>query len=319
MASRLTAALSWLTIAFLPALAVGETVTYAYYEGHWSVMPDFDTLTPKTVGLATNFHLGVAEQSVDFAIHFTGFIDIPTSGDYTFYTLSDDGSMLYVGSALVVNNDGAHGPVEKGGSISLVQGLNPITVDFFQYAGGEMLQVSWAGPGITREGIPDSVLSPVPGSTESNPVVPPGQNPDGSWSFEAASGDGRWFDPPMTFGYRYTTDGNSEFVEVGVPLSVPDADGVYTVTFGSVSVNLAAGQRFSFPDPVSSFEITGIDPSVDGGDPLAFPTYLVFDQPVVNFDMAPLPIPTPSALVGLVGMGLMAALGCVWRRRKRAA
>ena len=45
-----------------------------------------------------------------FAMRWRGEITIPSDGDYSFRTTSDDGSMLFIDRQLVVDNDGLHGP-----------------------------------------------------------------------------------------------------------------------------------------------------------------------------------------------------------------
>lgn len=50
---------------------------------------------------------------------FTGLMDVPIDGEYTFYTTSDEGSKLYIGNTEVVNNDGVHSPQERSGKIGL--------------------------------------------------------------------------------------------------------------------------------------------------------------------------------------------------------
>jgi hypothetical protein len=139
--------------------AAGDTgLNYEYYEGDWDLLPDFDSLTTALVGKVDNFDIGVRTQNDYFGFRFTGQIDIATAGDYTFYTESDDGSQLYIGSTLVVDNDGLHGMVEQSGTISLSTGMHPITVTMFEKGGGEGLNVQYEGPGITKGPIPDDVL-----------------------------------------------------------------------------------------------------------------------------------------------------------------
>lgn len=159
-----------------------------------------------------------------------------------------------------------------------------------------------------------------PGASEFMPLLP--DEPVGSgWAFNdfdittgCVDPAACWFDPPMAEGYTYATDGNSLFTSVGLPSFLPDGDGQYTVsdtTNGSAIVPV--GGNFVFPTPVSEFTITGIDPTVDGGDPLAFPTALTFDQSVVSFTMTPIAataaVPEPStyamALMGLLGLGVV--------------
>ena len=56
------------------------------------------------------------------------------------------------------DNDGLHGPQEKSGQIGLKAGLHAITVTFFERDGGELLEVSYAGPNLGKTAIPASAL-----------------------------------------------------------------------------------------------------------------------------------------------------------------
>jgi len=121
-------------------------------------MPNFNQMTPSSSGQCTTFTLAVAEASDNFGIRFNGRINIAAAGNYTFYTTSDDASMLYIDGALVVNNDGLHAALEKSGSVNLAAGMHTIRVDFMEGQGGEILTVNWQGPGISKQTIPPSVL-----------------------------------------------------------------------------------------------------------------------------------------------------------------
>ena len=144
----------------------GSTVqglSYSYYHGSWSMLPDFSTLTPVKTGTVTNFSLSPRTQDTRYGFRYTGYIDIKTAGTYTFYTTSDDGSKLYIGGNLVVNNDGLHAAIERSGTVTLAAGKHPIEVSYFEYYGAsDVLQVSYAGPGISKQTIPDAVLSTDP-------------------------------------------------------------------------------------------------------------------------------------------------------------
>jgi len=137
---------------------VVDGLDYGYYEGTWSALPDFGALMPVTTGAVANVDISVRLRNDSFGFVFSGYVDIPTDGDYTFYTTSDDGSTLHIGSTLVVNNDGLHGKRERSGTISLTSGKHPIRIEFFEKGGGQVLEVRWAGPGISKQLIPDSVL-----------------------------------------------------------------------------------------------------------------------------------------------------------------
>jgi len=133
-------------------------LNYSYYEGTWSVLPSFASLTPVKTGTVPNFDISVATHTDNFAIRFSGYIQIPTAGQYTFSTSSDDGSRLLIDGQQAVDNDGAHGPQQRSGTVTLTAGMHAIVVDFFEIAGGELLTVSWAGPGVTSGPIPSDAL-----------------------------------------------------------------------------------------------------------------------------------------------------------------
>ena len=92
----------------------------------------------------------------NYAIRYHGYLRVPTNGMYTFYTTSDDGSKLAIGSEEVVDNDGVHGTQERSGQIALKSGLHPCTVTFFQGTGGASLGAAWQAPGLEKGTIPSS-------------------------------------------------------------------------------------------------------------------------------------------------------------------
>jgi hypothetical protein len=105
--------------------------------------------------------------SDNFSVRWTGQIHPPTSGSYTFYINSDDGSFLYLDNNLVINNGGYHAPVELSYTVNLNAGqLYRIRMDMFEGGGGAVAQLSWSGPGIAKQIIPQSALYP-----ESAPII----------------------------------------------------------------------------------------------------------------------------------------------------
>ncbi|ELR73350.1 hypothetical protein C900_04202 [Fulvivirga imtechensis AK7] len=133
-----------------------------YGGGTWDVVKDFSDWAIFASGSVENFKISIKDGIyVDddyFAFDFFGYIYITNSGEYTFYTSSDDGSQLWIGNQMVVNNDGVHGMQERSGKITLSAGVYPITVKYFERSGGHGLQVSYKGPGIGKRQIPDNVL-----------------------------------------------------------------------------------------------------------------------------------------------------------------
>jgi len=161
---------------------------FSVYAGSWDKLPDFEKIKPIAAGVANMFsHAAIANIKDNFALRFTGLVKAPADGLYVFYTSSDDGSRLYIGDKLVVDNDGLHGVMEMGGLIRLSKGLYPITVTFFEKTGGEELKVFFEGPGLSKKEIPPAALflrppakpSKTPMSRPARPRKPRGnrQNP----------------------------------------------------------------------------------------------------------------------------------------------
>ena len=130
----------------------------SYYEGSWSSMPSYSSMTPLFEDTVGSFHPMIRNRTDYYGLRFTGYIDIETEGRYLFYLNSDDGSKLYIDNVLAVNNDGVHPEREIAGDRYLTAGLHPIKVDYFEQTGSECLEVSYSGPTITKQIIPASVL-----------------------------------------------------------------------------------------------------------------------------------------------------------------
>ena len=134
-------------------------LTWRYFEGEWERLPDFGQL--KVVKSGHIFQFGLDKIITDkdaFGLVFEGKLKITKTDWYTFYTMSNDGSCLYLDNQLVVNNDGAHGPQEKAGRIFLKEGLHPLRLTYFQAGGGLMLQVKISGPGLEKQEIAPDLL-----------------------------------------------------------------------------------------------------------------------------------------------------------------
>ena len=144
---------------------VGVSVTH-YAIPQSDVLPDFTTLVPLVAEVLPNIELpstggefagsGLADL---VASAFTGWIDVPAAGIWSLHAESDDGSRLWIGDTLVVDNDGLHGMLERSGTVPLAAGRHPIRVEFFENFGGAGLLVRWTGPGTPKSVIPASAWS----------------------------------------------------------------------------------------------------------------------------------------------------------------
>jgi cytochrome c2 len=131
--------------------ALAPNMTYAYYEGNWDNLPDFDKLKPVATGKASDFDLTVARRMNDMALRFEGYLRIDKDGEYRFYLTSDDGSKLWIDDKVVVANDGIHPPSTASGKATLSKGLHKLVAAVFNAGGGVELGIDIQGAGTQRQ------------------------------------------------------------------------------------------------------------------------------------------------------------------------
>ncbi len=135
-----------------------------------------DQITAVKTAVVTTIDLAEATREEQFGLRFSGFLDVPSDGKYTFHLRSDDGSRLRIGSAVVVDNGGTHAPQSKFGVVELLAGATPFELAFFESGGGEELSLTWEGPGIERGPIPGTAFSHWP--LEYRVIAMDGSKPD---------------------------------------------------------------------------------------------------------------------------------------------
>lgn len=160
-----------------------QGVSYKYYNGTFTALPNFASLTPALTGTTDSIEPAPSfrTQSDKYAIMYEANIYAPDAGNYTFELLSDAGSKLYIdvpyssSATAVVNNDGVHTAVSKTGTIQLTKGYHKIIVTYFETTGSEALQVFWSNDaGLKRERIYKGFFSTVAYPNPTPPVAPSG-------------------------------------------------------------------------------------------------------------------------------------------------
>ncbi len=122
-------------------------LSYSYYEGNWTNIPDFKQLTAIKKGITNNFNVGdIAINKNNFGIKYTGYIEIPEDGLYYFRCKADDTGSLKIHDKMICM-DGTSGTIDNGnkivgsfGAIALRKGIHPVEIDFIEKKGGERLR-----------------------------------------------------------------------------------------------------------------------------------------------------------------------------------
>ncbi len=117
-----------------------------HFEHELTVVPELEGLFPaRTLVVPT---VGHEEDDVTerYAVRLSGQLLVPSTGEHTLYTSSDDGSLLFIDGELVVDNDGLHANSRADGEIELDAGWHELTLTFFENSGGAALAAGWVGP-----------------------------------------------------------------------------------------------------------------------------------------------------------------------------
>lgn len=139
---------------------------YKYYEGDFNTLPNFNTLPLIKTGTTANIDVTPRRLNDYYAFVWEGYIRIPNTGNYTFELSSDDGSKFYFNTlydptaTALVNNDGAHGETPTvSATRNITAGIYPVTITYFEKWGGELIQLYWSGPGISRQLVPTAAFT----------------------------------------------------------------------------------------------------------------------------------------------------------------
>ena len=171
-------------------------------------MPDLIDRTPDHVrvegdlayGSSGNAYPGLDDRfKNNWGARFSGLVDIPEGGNWTFYLNSDDGSELWVNGESLIQNYGMHGMREISGTLTLSAGLHDFRIEFFQGGGPHGLKFSWEGPNVSKSTIPSSAF------VIHGDYVPQSENLIHRWDFE--EGFGTFSSDKVTNNSKFTLYG----------------------------------------------------------------------------------------------------------------
>src|SRR5262245_60497084 len=112
------------------------------------------------------------------SVRWTGFLDVPVAGNYTFATSNDDGVRVTIAGTRVIDDWRFHFPERHEGSIDLPAGMVPILVEYFEIDMTAEMRLWWSSPstGLAEQIVPqDHLLAPP--ATGLPAVKPPYENP----------------------------------------------------------------------------------------------------------------------------------------------
>lgn len=111
------------------------------YKNQSSAVQKIELKDSKDSDLVGDINLGEFNNEEKILMAFKGFFYAKSDNIYEFFTKSDDGSLLFIGDDMIVDNGGHHSSRERSGMIALKAGWHPLSVFFQQGTGGSELSV----------------------------------------------------------------------------------------------------------------------------------------------------------------------------------
>jgi mono/diheme cytochrome c family protein len=127
---------------------------FDYFEGDIGSCGDLERMTQISSGVTDTINAKMAKRGSNLGLRFSGVLEVPIEGEYTFWLKSDDGSQLYLDGLRLIDNDGVHPATEKFGKAVLKSGPHSFALHFFQGGGELELDLNWAGPKTPRGPVP---------------------------------------------------------------------------------------------------------------------------------------------------------------------
>jgi hypothetical protein len=149
---------------FVPAVK-GKTpepgLEWRAYEVATPWIAKVDAMNPSAGGQQPSLDLSHAPQAKDFSMLFTGFINIPADGEYTFTVKTGTGALLRIHEATVLDDERAFsGSDEATGTIRLQKGAHPFRLYYrHEGTGAPAMTLRWSQSGASLEDIPAAVLT----------------------------------------------------------------------------------------------------------------------------------------------------------------
>ncbi|MDP9778045.1 glucose/arabinose dehydrogenase [Nakamurella flavida] len=203
-----------------------------------------------------------------FSARWTGQVQAPVSGTYTFSTTSDDGVRLWVGGRLLVDQWADHSRRTDTATITLTAGVRyPVAMEYHETGGAAVAQLRWSYPGQGTQIVPTDRLFPryaVTFRPATSPTVP-GWTTDSGGAFAARAGLRYGWNAPVLVRDRGATDIPDERYDTLALLQQapnPTARWELALPSGSYGVRIVAGDP-SWTDSIYALTAEGV-PVVTG-------------------------------------------------------
>ena len=141
-----------------PGLVTG--LEYRVFAGEFPWVPDFTAMAAARQGSCAGIDLGVRTRDDNIGLVYTGYLEVPVDGAYTFYLTTDARAFLRVHDGSVLDADfGYLSGTEISASANLMAGHHALRLSYVRGSGGTpALSLKWSSADITKQEIPPSAF-----------------------------------------------------------------------------------------------------------------------------------------------------------------
>ena len=146
----------------IPSINLSNTINGLFkytYNSTSDWVPNFTYLTPNKSTVIQNINSDDNQTAKNLGLFYTGYINIPTDGRYTFYVTSSSKCHLMLHDIHLIDNDFNYTNVEISEELYLKSGLHPIKI--FYQQNNELIpdiQLKMDGPGISKMAITNEMF-----------------------------------------------------------------------------------------------------------------------------------------------------------------
>ncbi len=124
------------------------------YLGEWNWVPEFTQMISKAGFIKKAIDLESLPAKENAGLLFSGYIQIPEPGDWTFHCRAAGGLIFKIHSKLVIDGDYKYDGSEISATVKLDQGLHPYRLYYRTSDREPALSLQWEGPNIAKGAIP---------------------------------------------------------------------------------------------------------------------------------------------------------------------
>lgn len=142
-----------LSLIYRQIISRGWGLKAEFYTGENFEQKVLEGVSPK-IDFINRYQMNRHLPDDSFSIKWTGYLKAPESGYYIFTAIVDDGILLEVNGQALIYEWHGNDSASFSATMYLAKGTHPVTLSYYEGAGGERLQLYWEYGQKKREIIP---------------------------------------------------------------------------------------------------------------------------------------------------------------------